>query len=286
MVEDRCVCVCARNACRSEVCERVPCKSVVGEISVGKGLYKWCVKGSYVKVMWVKEWCGTGVGVKVLCVQDMRGKVCVKELCVKELCGTEVCAKVWCKNVLCVKVLYVQVLWISGECSCYVAITDVPTPGLEVNGNRRSWQHGQCGRAGRADHLESGRSAAGSWRMRKVVSSHGTSREPSFKENQAPQVPRLPHTVQVDVTKCHACRTKNSHSVHSDKQEPSAPPEPAQCHKCHTKRSMPPSATPATQSEGLCLCRQKPRLPRRMLCVIELCVSKLCVRELCVRELC
>jgi len=40
------------------------------------------------------------VGVKVLCVQDMRGKVCVKELCVKELCGTEVCAKVWCKNVV------------------------------------------------------------------------------------------------------------------------------------------------------------------------------------------
>ena len=56
----------------------------------------------------VGEWVvWTGVGVKVLCVQDMRGKVCVKELWVKELCGTEVCAKVWCKNVVWIKVLYV-----------------------------------------------------------------------------------------------------------------------------------------------------------------------------------
>ena len=41
------------------------------------------------------------------------------------------------------------------------------------------------------------------------------------------QVPRLPHRMEVDASKCHACR------VHGDKWEPNAPPEPAQCHKCH-----------------------------------------------------
>ena len=44
------------------------------------------------------------------------------------------------------------------------------------------------------------------------------------------------------------------------------PPELVQCHKCHTGhakwRSMSPSATPATQSDGRC--RQKPRLPRKV----------------------
>ena len=55
---------------------------------------------SCVKMLWVKEWCGTGVGVKVLCVQDMRGKVRVRQ---RIVCGTEVCAKVWCKNALCAK---------------------------------------------------------------------------------------------------------------------------------------------------------------------------------------
>ena len=42
-------------------------------------------------------------------------------------------------------------------------------------------------------------------------------------------------------------------------------PEPVQCHKCHTGhakwRSMSPSATPASQSDGRC--RQVPPLPRK-----------------------
>ena len=78
------------------------------------------------------------------CVQEMRVDVrCVKEVRVKVLLVKEVCVKAWCKNVLCANVLYVQVLWISGGWSCNVAITDVPTPWVEVNGNRGSWQHVQ-----------------------------------------------------------------------------------------------------------------------------------------------
>ena len=52
------------------------------------------------------------------------------------------------------------------------------------------------------------------------------------RSSSVPQVPRLPNKVKVDVTKRHTCRTK--------------------------WRSMSPSATPATQSEGWCL--QVPRL--------------------------
>ena len=78
------------------------------------------------------------------CVQEMRVDVrCVKEVRVKVLLVKEVCVKAWCKNVVCANVLYVQVLWISGGWSCNVAITDVPTPWVEVNGNRGSWQHVQ-----------------------------------------------------------------------------------------------------------------------------------------------
>ena len=58
-------------------------------------------------------------------------------------------------------------------------------------------------------------------------------------EDRCRQVPRLPRKQPRD---------------HDVNWEPSTPPEPAQrhkCHACHAKwRSMSPSATPATQSEG------------------------------------
>jgi len=83
-------------------------------------------------------------------------------------------------------------------------------------------------------------------------------------EGRCHQVPRLPRKVKVDVAKCHACHA-NNRGDNGVNWEPSAPPEPAQCHKCHAChakcRSMSPSATPATQSEGRC--RQVPRLPRK-----------------------
>eukprot|EP00435_Cladocopium_sp_Y103_P055992 s2055_g18.t1 len=81
------------------------------------------------------------------------------------------------------------------------------------------------------------------------------------------QVPRLPHKVKADVTKCHACHTKRRQT------SPSATPANAKetrrhgtkrdqgrhqsqcckCHACHTKgRQMSPSATPATRNEGRC----------------------------------
>ena len=205
----------------------------------------------------VEEWCGTGVGVKVLCVQVLHGKVCVQELCVKELCGREVCVKVWCRKVLCAKVSYVQVLWISGGWSCYVATTDVPRPWVEVNGNRRSWQHVQC-QAARADRHESGRSAAGLWRIQKVcmcvcmclsvclpacLPDNGAKREPSARPEptraisatpatqnarRCRQVPRLPCKAHFDVAKGHACHT-NSRGDNGAKREPNPPPEPIMC---------------------------------------------------------
>ena len=57
----------------------------------------------------------------------------------------------------------------------------------------------------------------------------------------------------------------NSRDHNGVNWDPSALPEPIQCHKrhaCHAKwRSMSPSATPATQSEGRC--HQVPRLHTR-----------------------
>ena len=102
-------------------------------------------------------------------------------------------------------------------------------------------------------------------------------------EGRCHQVPRLPHKVTVDVTKCHACHAKwqsmwpsatlatksdgqACRGDHGGKREPSASPEPAQCHKCHAChakwRLMSPSDTPATQSEGRC--HQVPRLPHKV----------------------
>ena len=57
-------------------------------------------------------------------------------------------------------------------------------------------------------------------------------------EGRCHQVPRLPRSVTVDVSKCHTCHA-NSHGDHGGKREPSAPPEPAtqsegptKCHAC------------------------------------------------------
>ena len=190
----------------------------------------------------VEEWCGTGVGVKVLCVQVLHGKVCVQELCVKELCGREVCVKVWCRKVLCAKVSYVQVLWISGGWSCYVATTDVPRPWVEVNGNRRSWQHVQC-QAARADRHESGRSAAGLWRIQKVcmcVCMCLSVCLPACLPNCLPAWQRRQTGTK------RATRANQGHK----------------CHACHAEcTSLSPSATPAMQSAFRC--RQGPRLPHK-----------------------
>ena len=70
-------------------------------------------------------------------------------------------------------------------------------------------------------------------------------------EGRCQKVPHLPRKAKVDVAKCHACRA-NGGGYHGAKREPSASPEPAQCRKCHTKRrSMSPSATPATQRRSM-----------------------------------
>ena len=63
--------------------------------------------------------------------------------------------------------------------------------------------------------------------------------------------------------------------------------EPAQCrkcHACHTKwRSMPRSATPATQSEGGC--HEVPRLPRKtrdkVVCDKVVCDKSVCYKVVC-----
>ena len=48
------MCVCVRHACRSEVRERVPCKSVlVKEVCVK--VWCVCVKESCVQVLWMKD---------------------------------------------------------------------------------------------------------------------------------------------------------------------------------------------------------------------------------------
>ena len=72
-------------------------------------------------------------------------------------------------------------------------------------------------------------------------------------EGPCRQVPRLPRTVKVDVTKRQACH-----------RDPSAPPEPAQCRKCHAC----PAECHACQAKWVDVtmwpCKQ-PRRPRRPL---------------------
>ena len=90
------------------------------------------------------------------------------------------------------------------------------------------------------------------------------------------QVPRLPHQI----------------ARQPRKKTAASPADQA----CHQSQPSAISAMPATQSEGLCLCRQVPRLPVSCVwtscvwvsCVWKSCVwvSWVCVRELCERELC
>ena len=65
------------------------------------------------------------------------------------------------------------------------------------------------------------------------------------------EVPRLPHKVKVDVTKCHACHAKR-------RGVPAPPGNQAR----HQSQPSAISATPATQSDDPC--HQVPRLPRKV----------------------
>ena len=51
--------------------------------------------------------------------------------------------------------------------------------------------------------------------------------------DQVPKVPRLPHKVKVDVTKCHACHTKTAASWRTSRDQ--ARHQSHKCHACHTK---------------------------------------------------
>ena len=135
--------------------------------------------------------------------------------------------------------------------------------------------------AERADRHDSGRSAAGSWRMHKVASSHGHACHTKWR-SMSPATQSEGRCLQH-----HACHTSNR-SDNGVKRDPRAPPdsEPARCHKrhaCHAKwRPMSPSATPATQTTAAATawngtqarqqsqpqsdgrCRQAPRLPHKV----------------------
>ena len=69
--------------------------------------------------------------------------------------------------------------------------------------------------------------------------------------NPCHQVPRLPHKVKVDVTKCHAC--------HAKRRGVRAPPGNQARHQSQPSAI---SATPATQSNNPC--HQVPRLPHKV----------------------
>ena len=78
------------------------------------------------------------------------------------------------------------------------------------------------------------------------------------------QVPRLPHKVKVDVTKCHACHAKR-------RGVPARPGNQAR----HRSQPSAISATPATQSDDPC--HQAPRLPHK----VKVDVTKCCVCASC-----
>ena len=90
------------------------------------------------------------------------------------------------------------------------------------------------------------------------------------------QVSRLPHTVKVDVTKCHTCHAKWR------SMSPSATPATQTAAATTASNDMEPkrhqsqpsaiSATPATQSEGYC--RQVPRLPHKVKVDVAKCNAK------------
>ena len=71
-------------------------------------------------------------------------------------------------------------------------------------------------------------------------------------EGRCRQVPRLPRETKVDVSKCHACHA-NWCGAPGDQRRPTATKRATKCNKCNkchachaTRRSMSPSATPAT----------------------------------------
>ena len=90
------------------------------------------------------------------------------------------------------------------------------------------------------------------------------------------QVPRLPHKVKVDVTKCHACHAKR-------RGVPAQPGNQAR----HRSQPSAISATPATQRGQFhvltIVCEQV--VCEQVVCEEVVCVSKLCVSKLCVRKL-
>ena len=112
-------------------------------------------------------------------------------------------------------------------------------------------------------------------------------------------VPRLPHDLKVDVTKCHACHAKRSwlcdcatpatwnqggcHQVprlprrsgaasrasRAPKPRPSAPPSTISATPAAKRRWLWVRATPATWYQGGC--HQVPRLPRKTTVDVRLC---------------
>ena len=82
-------------------------------------------------------------------------------------------------------------------------------------------------------------------------------------------VPRLPHDIKVDVTKCHACHAKWRGLVISRWMSPSTMPATQSGAALRTSQATNPSprappntrnATPATQNDGRC--EFVPRMPR------------------------
>ena len=161
-------------------------------------------------------------------------------VCARNVCRREVRERVPCKSVVGERSVCKVKAWcvevVSGEESCVKVL----------------WVKGRYG-----------------WRSMSPSATPATQ-----SDGRCRQVPK----VEVDVAKRHACHA-NNRGDNGVNWEPSAPPEPAQCHKCHAChakcRSMSPSATPATQSEGRC--HQAPRLPRKVMCVRASCVWTSCV---------
>ena len=186
--------VCARNVCRREVRERVPCKSVVGERSVCK----------------VKAWC------------------------VEVVSGEESCVKV---------------LWVKGRYG-WRSMSPSATPATQSDGRCRQVPKVEVDVAKRhACHAKWKSMSPSATPATQTAAAMSPSATPATQsEGRCHQVPRLPRKVKVHVGKCHACHA-NSRGDHGAKRGP----KPAQCYKCHAMwRSMSPSATPTTQSDGRC----------------------------------
>ena len=94
----------------------------------------------------------------------------------------------------------------------------------------------------------------------------------SLREQSSAENVRLPRETEVNVTERRACHPKRR-GAPGEQGDPCAPLNPAQCCKCNAchakRRPMPPSATPAVQTETVSppatqnegRCHQAPRLP-------------------------